>query len=287
MKKVMLLGAGGQLGKQVLNITPQTISISPYTHSDLDISDESDLARAIKNTAPDLIINTAAYTQVDQAESEQAEAFAVNAEAVQSLSELADKNIRILHLSTDFVFSKQSPVPYSPESMISPTSVYGQSKFAGEQFLIERRPETSIVLRTSWLYSSASRNFVTVMLELLSSRDEVRVVNDQFGSPTSVDTLAEVVWKLADSENAKGVYHWSDRGIITWYDFAHEIQEQAFELSLINQKIPIKPIPSCEYPTSATRPAYSALDSSSTEKLIGMDTIPWKKQLNIVLSKLK
>lgn len=284
-KKVMLLGAGGQLGKQLMNIAPQEVSLFPFAHNDLDISDESDLKRTLKITSPDLIINTAAYTDVDQAESEQAEAFAVNAVAVQALSGLVDEKTKILHLSTDFVFSKLSLDRYTPESQTSPTCVYGQSKLAGEQYLLERRPETSIVLRTSWLYSSAARNFVTVMLDLMSSREEISVVNDQFGSPTSADTLGEVVWSLAGAENACGIYHWSDRGVITWYDFALEIQKQAFDLGLIKKKIPVKPIPSHEFPTSATRPAYSALDSSSTEKLIGMETIPWENQLKKQLEK--
>lgn len=268
-----------------MNIAPQAVSLSPFTRNDLDISDESNLARTIKSTSPDLIINTAAYTHVDQAESEKAEAFAVNAEAVRALSELTNEKTKILHLSTDFVFSNPSENPYSPESQTSPTCVYGQSKLAGEQYLLKRKPETSIVLRTSWLYSSAARNFVTVMLDLMSSRDGISVVNDQFGSPTSAETLAKVVWRLATFENARGIYHWSDRGVITWYDFAIEIQKQAIDLGLINQLIPIKPIPSHEFPTSATRPAYSALDSSSTEKLIGMETIPWEKQLKVQLEK--
>jgi len=287
MKKVMLLGASGQLGREVAFRYPEGVHLSTFPHSELDICSEEDLARAITECEPDIIINTAAYTQVDKAESEPEAAFAVNEEAVKHLSNLCGSDTRTVHLSTDFVFSGHQSSPYLPDDQPEPESVYGKSKLAGEQVLLENRPGTSVVLRTSWLYGPETRNFLTVMLDLMNTRDELNVVDDQFGSPTSVETLAEITWALALDVDARGIFHWSDRGVITWYDFALEIQQQAFDLKLLTARIPVNPIPTQAYPAPATRPEYSALDSSATEAITGIRTLDWKEQLAGVLARIK
>lgn len=287
MKKVLLLGASGQLGREVASRAPTDIDFQPFTKTELDITLGSDVDRVITGCDPDTVINTAAYAQVDKAESEPEHAFAVNVRGVEHLSNSCGPETRILHLSTDFVFNSVQNVPYAPNALTEPVSVYGRSKLAGEQTLLKNRPKTSVILRTSWLYGPRTRNFLTTMLELMRTRDELNVVNDQFGSPTSVETLADIVWKLVLDSNANGVFHWSDRGVITWYDFALEIQKQALEQNLLATRIPVNPIPTKEYPTSAARPEYSALDSTTTEAITGMKTRPWKEQLASVLEKIK
>jgi len=287
MKKVLLLGALGQLGREIASRVPQSIDFKALTKAELDITSESDINRAITSSAPDTVINTAAYTRVDKAELEPELAFAVNERGIEFLSSCCGPETRILHLSTDFVFSSFQHAPYAPNAPTEPVSVYGRSKLAGEQALLKSRPKTSVVLRTSWLYGSETKNFLTTMLELMKTRDGLKVVNDQFGSPTSVETLAQIVWKLALDSNANGVFHWSDRGVVTWYDFALEIQQQALDLNLLTTRIPVIPIPTKEYPTLAKRPEYSALDSTTTEAITGMKTRPWKEQLAGVLKKIK
>ena len=287
MKTALLLGATGQLGKLVALSAPESISLHALSSSQLDITNSAELSEALSTIKPDLIINTAAYTQVDLAESEQDKAYSVNADAVMHLATLAHPSIRVVHLSTDFVFSEVKKSPYFPEDSPHPVSVYGKSKLEGEKALLGSRPDNSVVLRTSWLYSAGSRNFVTVMLEMMSSKEELHIVNDQFGSPTSANTLAEVVWKLACTKHANGIYHWSDSGVISWYDFAKEIQRQGLAMGLLKKEIPLQTIPSSQYPTTAKRPAYSALDSSATEKLLGFKTRPWQVQLASVLKNIQ
>jgi len=287
MKKVMLLGASGQLGREVASRAPVTVDLKALTKTELDITSKPDVDRIVTSSHPDIVINTAAYTQVDQAEIEPEQAFAINEKGIEYLSSSCPSETRIIHLSTDFVFSTLQASPYLPDDPPEPESVYGRSKFAGEQTLLKKRPKTSVVLRTSWLYGPQTKNFLTTVLELMKTRDELNVVNDQFGSPTSVETLADIVWKLALDCNAHSIFHWSDRGVITWYDFALEIQQQALELNLLTTRIPINPIPTKEYPMPATRPEYSALDSTITEAITGMKTRPWKEQLVSVLKKIK
>jgi len=287
MKKVLLLGAHGQLGKEVASKAPQFIDFKAFGRAELDISSESNINCVITSSAPETVINTAAYTHVDKAESEPELAYAVNERGIEFLSSCCGPETRILHLSTDFVFSSFQHAPYAPNAPTEPVSVYGRSKLAGEQVLLKNRPKTSAVLRTSWLYGPETRNFLTAMLELMKTRDKLNVVNDQFGSPTSVETLADIIWKLALDSRANGLFHWSDRGVITWYDFAIEIQQQALDLNLLTSRIPINPIPTEGYPTTATRPRYSALDSTTTEAITGMKTRPWKEQLARVLKKIK
>jgi dTDP-4-dehydrorhamnose reductase len=287
MKKVLLLGASGQLGREVASRAPETVVLQALTKTELDITSEPDVDRVITSSHPDIVINAAAYTQVDKAESESEQAFAVNEKGIEHVSNSCPSETRILHLSTDFVFNTLQASPYLPDDPPEPVSAYGRSKLAGEQALLKNRPKTSVVLRTSWLYGTETKNFLTTMLELIKTRDELNVVNDQFSSPTSVETLADIVWKLALDGDAHGIFHWSDRGVITWYDFALEIQQQALELNLLTTRIPVNPISTKEYPTPATRPEYSALDSTTTEAITGMKTRPWKEQLASVLEKIK
>lgn len=283
----MLLGAGGQLGTLVHNLAPESVNLHAFSHTDLDITRRDDLASAISRLKPEIIINTAAYTAVDKAETEAEQAYAVNACAPGLLAELAPKTTRLIHLSTDFVFSGAEKSPWQPAAKTGPLCVYGKSKRQGEQALLSAHPDNCVILRTSWLYSSRGRNFVTTMLALMASKPELRVVNDQFGSPTSAAGLADVIWLFVQHADAEGIFHWSDAGVITWYDFALEIQRQAVDLGLLAEAITVHPVPTTGYPTPAERPRYSALDSTATETLLGLKPQDWREQLAKVLGEIK
>lgn len=287
MKSVLLLGATGQLGSLVSGKQPETVQLYPFSRESLDITNLEALQQVIEEKAPDVVINCAAYTAVDKAEKERTIAFRANSEAVANLARELPENTRLIHISTDFVFSMFSAHPYTPADPTAPVSVYGESKLGGERALLDYHGNNGVIIRTSWLYSALGKNFVTTMLQVMASRDKINVVNDQYGSPTSAHSLADVIWQFVFKEQAQGIYHWSDRGIITWYDFAVEIYGQARQLGLLKSDIHINPVPTEAYPTEAVRPAYSALDVSSTETFLGIRAEPWKEQLGRVLTSIK
>jgi dTDP-4-dehydrorhamnose reductase len=287
MKSALLLGAAGQLGRLVQAHKPDNIRMAGKTHQDFDITDSMTLKTVIAEVKPDIVINCAAYTAVDKAESEPETAYRVNAEAPGNLAALLDPASKLIHLSTDFVFSKYSANPYKPGDKPDPVSVYGKGKLAGEEIILRQREQNSIILRVSWLYSAIGRNFVTTMLRLMREGKDLNVIGDKFGTPTSAHRLADIIWKLALLETGNGIYHWSDRGVISWYDFAVEIMEQALQSGILDQAVKITSIPSAAYPTPAERPVYSALDSSGTESVLGIKTSPWQEELGKVLDLVK
>jgi dTDP-4-dehydrorhamnose reductase len=287
MKSALLLGAAGQLGRLVQAAKPPNIRMTGKTHQDLDISDCRAIENVIAVVKPDIVINCAGYTAVDKAESEPATAYKVNAEAAGNLAVRLDPATRLIHLSTDFVFSKHFANPYKPGDKPDPVSVYGKSKLAGEETILRQREQNSIILRVSWLYSATGRNFVTTMLRLMREGKDLNVIGDKFGTPTSAHRLADIIWKLALSETGNGIYHWSDRGVISWYDFSVEIMKQALQSGILDQAVKITRIPSAAYPTPAERPVYSALDSSGTEEVLGIITSPWYEELGKVLDMVK
>jgi len=287
MKRVVLLGGSGQLGKAVIEIVPEDFQLVSPPSEELDLSNASQIQQFLEKHNPEAVINCAAYTAVDAAEENSEQAFAINAQGIGNLARITPDKTKLIHISTDFVFSMQSPVPYTSADETAPISVYGRSKLEGEKLLMANHPENSVIVRTSWLYSAVGKNFVLTMLELMETRSSLNVVNDQLGSPTSVYSLAEIIWKFALKEDASGIFHWSDRGIISWYDFAVEIYEQARAMGLLKQDVIIRPIPSEEYPTPARRPEYSALDSTETENILGMKTSPWQEELAKVLTRIK
>jgi dTDP-4-dehydrorhamnose reductase len=287
MKSVLLLGATGQLGRLVQTHVPENIRITGKTHQDCDITDTRSLNKLITKIRPDIVINCAAYTAVDKAESEPDRALSVNAEAPGNLSMLLDPGAKFIHLSTDFVFSKHSTNPYKPGDKPDPISVYGISKLAGEKAILSQREQNSIILRVSWLYSATGSNFLTTMLRLMREGKDLNVIGDKFGTPTSAHRLTDIIWKLALSETDSGIYHWSDLGVISWYDFAVEILQQALQIGILNQAVKINNVSSEAYPTQAKRPSYSALDSRKTESVLGIKTSPWQEELHKVLALIK
>ena len=237
---------------------------------------------------PDLIINAAAYTAVDKAETYIETAFAVNEKAVTLLAQAAhEADIPLFHISTDYVFDGTSSVPYKETDPVNPQSVYGASKLAGEQVL-ERTHTKHIILRTSWVFGSTGNNFVKTMLRLGKEREELSVVADQHGCPTSARSIAEVLWQLAEKYVSErtlpwGVYHFSNSPACSWHEFACEIFEQAVKAGVLERKPVVQPITTAEYPTPAKRPAWSVLDFEKVESLVERKVPRWHETLKDII----
>lgn len=285
-RRVLLTGAGGQLGQALQGWAPADVTLLALDSRALDISAAKQVERQVAEFQPQLIINAAAYTQVDRAESEPEKAFAVNAEGPRLLARAADAGTRFIHVSTDFVFDGQGSEPYAPSATPAPLGVYGRSKLAGEQAVLAAKPSGSLVLRTAWVYSPGGHNFLLTMLRLMATRDSLSVVDDQRGTPTSAASLARAIWELSERSPAEGVLHWTDAGETTWHGFALEIQRRALAHGLLKRAVPIQPIATTDYPTPARRPTYSVLDKSCTETLLGRGARPWQEELDAVLAQL-
>ncbi|HOI91878.1 MAG TPA: dTDP-4-dehydrorhamnose reductase [Candidatus Rifleibacterium sp.] len=285
MKRVIITGANGQLGFELRRTAPENSVLLALTRSELDITSRDSVFACIAREQPGVIINCAAYTAVDRAESEIEKAHAVNQIGPRYLAEAARQhNALLVHISTDFVFDGSQGRPYSIEDRPNPLSVYGKSKLAGENEVVNSGAEAFIV-RTAWLYSSHGNNFVKTMLRLMKERESIGVVADQIGTPTWANSLAQVIWQLID-RNARGLFHWSDAGVASWYDFAVAIQEEAHALGLLQKQIPIKAIATTDYPLPATRPGFSVLDKTATCRLIGHQPDHWRTNLRQMLKEL-
>jgi dTDP-4-dehydrorhamnose reductase len=284
---VLLVGAGGQLGQELQRSAPQDFDCVPMARAQLDIGDSGDVAAALARSAPHLVINAAAYTAVDKAESEPEAAQRGNAQGPQVLAqECALRGIRLLHVSTDFVFDGTASHPYRPEAPANPLGVYARSKRDGE-LAVQRALPAALILRTGWVYSKFGNNFVKTMLRLMNEREELAVVTDQVGTPTWAHGLARALWAAAAKRELHGIYHWSDAGVCSWYDFAVAIHEEALALGLLTKAVQIRPIPTSEYPTAARRPAYSVLDKSSSWRDFAVEGVHWRQQLRAMLVDFK
>lgn len=281
--KILILGAGGQLGTLLVASAPASMQIVAARSAEVDIRDASQLSKKIADVVPDVIINAAAYTQVDKAEAESAEAWAVNQQGVRNIIDASSPAMRIIHVSTDFVFDGTAASPYLPGADVNPLSVYGASKLAGENELQQHAANRSCIIRTAWLYAAEGKNFVNTMLNLMTTREQLNVVDDQKGTPTSAHKLAEIMWRFVERPQLHGIFHWTDDGEATWYTFAKEIQHLGLEYGLLQKQIPIMPIPTSAYPTPARRPAYSVLDKQNTWSALGITGSPWQQELGKVL----
>lgn len=261
--KVLLIGAHSQLGRCLLDSVPKDWLMLSTTSNELDITDLAQVTRTIERHRPDAIINTAAYTAVDNAESNEDQAFLVNAKGVKNIALACNiASIRLVHISTDYVFDGTADKPYQTTDTPNPLSVYGRSKLAGELLVLAHSSKSQII-RTSWLYSEYGYNFMKTMIRLAEEgREELNVVNDQIGCPTYAGNLAQAIIELLHHRISDRVLHYSDSDIMSWYDFAQDIfaYRQHQGLSYCD----VKPIPSTAYPTPVKRPAYSVLQSSIT-----------------------
>lgn len=277
--RVLITGANGQLGGALQRTAPAWADINAIDVEDVDLTDSAMLTARLVVEAPDLIINAAAYTAVDKAESDEAMARAINADAVAVMVEaMAGTGGKVVHVSTDYVFDGTASEPYKPDAPRNPQSAYGRTKAEGEDKL---RPE-DLLVRTAWVYEAGGANFVRTMIRLMNERDELRVVADQVGSPTWARGLARTIWALVE-KGASGTFHHSDDGAISWYAFAVAIAEEAHAAGLLARIPVITPITTADYPTPAKRPAFSLLDCSKTRALLGDRAIPWRENLRLML----
>ena len=285
MTRVLVLGQSGQLAQALLATQPGGIEVEAWGRSRLDLADTAAIMPSLTAYAPDVIINASAYTSVDRAEQESDAAFALNEMAVREVGRAAaELGCGLVHVSTDFVFDGCQSHPYRPEDACAPLGVYGLSKRAGEQALLEVMP-TAAIVRTAWVYRAGSACFLTTMLRLMSERDELGVVCDQIGTPTSADNLAAVLWQVARAR-LSGIWHYTDAGAASWYDFACAILRQAQAIGLLKKQPTVKPIRTDQYPTPATRPSYSVLDASALWDRLGLRAEHWQGALATQLSVL-
>lgn len=283
--RALVTGAGGQVGRALLATVPIGVSVEATGHADLDVGDERAVVAFVERVRPDVVINAAAYTAVDGAEAEAETAMRVNGTGVRNLARAirALRGARLVHVSTDFVFDGLSSSPYGPEASPSPLGVYGASKLAGERAAIEELEARAVIVRTAWVYAAAGRNFLLTILRLLAERGEVRVVADQVGAPTAASSVAAALWRCAMLPHARGILHWTDAGVASWYDFAVAIAEEASALGLLTGAVTVRPIATADYPVAARRPAYSVLDKRSTVEALGMEPRHWRAELRGVL----
>lgn len=286
-KTVLLTGAGGQLGQELQRCIPDSVRLHAMDSRSLDVTDSAAVNSACKTISPDVMINAAAYTAVDKAEEEKGRAFAVNAEAPRLIAEACrGTGCRIVHISTDFVFDGLKSSPYLTGDAVNPLGVYGASKLQGEQQLLQLMPANVLVLRTSWLYSMLGNNFVKTMLRLMSEREQLGVIADQVGTPTHAKGLAEAVWAFIGKGTPGGIFHWSDAGVASWYDFAVAIMEEGLAAGLLHKPLTIRPIQTNDYPTPAQRPKYSVLDKTATWDVLGTEPLHWRNALRQMLNEM-
>ena len=287
--KILVTGGNGQLGKELREFSSLHTGLEFVflSREDLPIH-QFELVRNYFNTLkPAYCINCAAYTAVDKAETEKDLAFLINGEAVGVLAAVCkEHNTKFIHISTDYVFNGEAAYPYTESFPTDPVNVYGASKLEGEKQAMELNPD-SIIIRTSWLYSSMGKNFVNTMMRLMSEKDQIKVVKDQLGSPTNAADLAETIFNIIGLchlqiyDWSPGIYNFSNEGIISWYDLAKAIKE------ITDSPTVVKPISTAEYPTPAKRPAYSGLDKTKIQKTFGIQLKDWEVSLKNCIKNLQ
>jgi dTDP-4-dehydrorhamnose reductase len=277
--RTIVTGAAGQLGVELVMTAPANFDVVGLSHRECDITDPAQVDAAVAAHRPDLVINAAAYTAVDEAELRPALAYAVNATGAGNVARATHAaGARLIHISTDYVFDGASREPYRTDVAPNPINAYGMSKLGGEN---EVRAGCSnfLIIRSSWLYASHGKNFLRTVLSALQAARPLRVINDVIGVPTSARSLALTVWNCAGRSEVGGIHHWVDDGTASWFDFAVAIQEVALDLGLVAQPVPIAPVTSKEYNAGAHRPPYSVLDAQALISAIHQQPRPWRTRL--------
>jgi dTDP-4-dehydrorhamnose reductase len=283
---ILVSGKNGQLGRELQNFATsnQNFQFIFFDRNELNIADEQSTKNTFDKLSPSFFINCAAYTAVDKAETEKEFAHKINAEAVGNIAkQCAQFNTKLIHISTDYVFDGKTKQPYKEDDATNAINYYGYTKLKGEELALKNNLDT-IIIRTSWVYSEYGNNFVKTMLRLMHERKEINVVNDQFGSPTYAKDLAEAIVEIVSSErvavNGQQIFHFSNDGIISWYDFAVAIKE------IKQLDCAVNPIPTSSYPTPAKRPVYSGLDKTKIVSTFNIELKNWKESLQQCLAQL-
>ena len=290
--KVLLTGATGQVGLEIIKTQPASVEIIQPNRNQLNLSDYDSCKKIVKETKPDWIINCGAYTAVDAAENDIEICTRINSYAPKAFTEaINETNGKLLQLSTDFVFDGEQNSPYKDNHEKNPLCHYGKSKALGEELIKNNvnNIKNSIILRTSWVISPRGRNFILTMLKMHSEKDSINVVSDQIGSPTSAHDLSKVCWKIINYKTKKlpFILHWSDAGVASWFDVAVAVGEIAEELNIIRKKAIVNPIYTIDYPTPARRPKYSILDTRKTSNLLRVIPNHWRRNLKNILLEYK
>lgn len=292
--KVLITGANGQLGYALQKTAPlfigedkTTVQVIALTRAECDLSQPDALAAILNSYQPDAVINAAAYTAVDKAETDQVLANTVNALAVIAIARWCEQQqIPLIQVSTDFVFDGKKSSPYLPDDHTNPLGVYAQTKCAGERAALENCT-SSYVVRTGWVYCEQGANFAKTMLRLGAERASLGVVADQVGTPTYAVNLAQMIWKLLSLRPEQKIFHFSDAGVASWYDFAVAIFNEAKAQNILAAVPQVKPIATSDYPTPAQRPAYSVLDKQQTWSLLSIAPDHWRNALSQMLDAYK
>lgn len=285
--RILLIGAAGQVGIAIQQIIPPGVQLLSLNRCSLDITDQHAVTKMVRQFRPDWVINAAAYTSVDNAESEFELAFAINKDGAANIARAVEvANARMIHISTDFVFDGNQTRPYLPDDPVNPVNVYGESKLAGEFVTQEILGNDLLILRTAWVYAPHGYNFLMTMIRLLKERDKVNVVEDQIGTPTSAYSLARTILSAVSNE-VTGIHHWTDAGVASWYDFAISIETLIMKSRPTGNISVVNPIPTTKYPTAARRPVCTLLDKQSMRIAINDSGIHWRLELDKVISQLQ
>lgn len=289
--KVLVTGAAGQVGSELSRLGTEAFQPMGLSRDDLDITDAAAVARTVEQLQPGAVVNCAAYTAVDRAESDTETAHAVNVEAVAHLAAAcASIGAALVHVSTDYVFDGKSSAPYREEDPTGPLGVYGRTKELGERAVRAGAPR-HIILRVSWVFGTLGTSFVDTMLRLARERPELTVVDDQIGAPAPAKAVAETLRTIclatASREDLWGTYHFSAKPTVSWCDFARQIVEEAERLGVIDQAPDVRPIPTTEYPTPAERPLNSRLNATHLARTFGIQLPDWRPHLHAYLKSLR
>jgi dTDP-4-dehydrorhamnose reductase len=281
---VLLTGASGQVGKDLVHTCPDKINLLALDKHTLDISNHDNIKKIFNKFKPNLVINAAAYTSVENAEAEKELAYQINRNGVANIA-LACKtnNIRLIHYSTDYVFDGKNSFPYTTQYKPNPINVYGQSKLEGEKKALEINHGKTLIIRTSWIYSNHGNNFVNTMLKLMNENESIEIITDQTGTPTWARSVAKITWRFVIHPEFNGVFNFSDSGSTTWFEFAKEIQSVATKYNILNNATKIIPIATDDYPSNVKRPLYSVLDCNKTWELLNVKPDDWRTSLGKML----
>ena len=268
--RALVFGASGQVGTALQRTAPESISVAAHDFAETNVCDASAVALAIDRVEPDVVVNCAAYTKVDDAQTQRDEAFAVNAMAPGQIARACERaNVRFIHLSTDYVFDGTASAPYLPDAPVAPINVYGETKLEGERRVLSSGAN-SVVVRTAWVHSGGGVNFIKTVVRVLSAGTPMRVVDDQIGTPTRAEHLAQSLWRLAGLREVRGIAHFTDAGVASWFDVAMVVRE------VLDASATLSPARTSEFPRPAPRPRYSVLDKHDLWAVLGYVPPHWR-----------